>query len=73
MKPVADGMVADFDVTLPVDHSLLLSKSAVTFVPEGRQGNNSVLLPGGGPGLSSVPSLCHTSGVGKSVSQSLNN
>ena len=40
MKPVADGMVADYDVTLPADHSLLLSKSAVTFVPEGRQGNN---------------------------------
>ena len=73
MKPVADGMVADYDVTLPADHSLLLSKSAVTFVPGGRQGNNSVLLPGGGPRLSRVPSLCHTSGVGKSFSQSLNN
>lgn len=36
------------------------------------QDNKSVLLPGGGPGPSSMPCLCHTSGVGKSVSQSLN-
>ena len=38
-------------------------------VPEVRQDNKSVLLPGGGLGQSSVPSLCHTSGVGKSVSE----
>ena len=72
MKPVADGLVADVDFACCLKFTPQDICGGYS-VPNRYQDNKSVLLPGGGPGLSSVPSgLCHTSGVGRSVSQCLN-
>ena len=68
---VADGLVADTDVACCGQVTLQYICGGCS-VPKGREDIKSVLLPRGGPGLSSGPSLCHTSSVGKSVSQTLN-
>ena len=67
----ADGLVADTDVVGCGQVTLQYTCGGCS-VPKGREDIQSVLLPGGGPGLSSGPSLCYTSGVGKSDSHSLN-
>lgn len=61
-------MVWSLTLTLTAAHSSLRGRRSVT---KGREDNKYRLLPDGGPGPPSGPSLCHTSGVGKSVSQSL--
>ena len=67
----ADGMVADTDVACCRQVTVQYICGGCS-VPKGREDIQSVLLPGGGPGLSNGLSLCHTSGVGKSDSHSLN-
>ena len=69
MKPASNGLLADVDSASGITHWYICSGCSVL---KERQDNKSALLPGGGPGPSSVSSLCHTSSIGKSASQSLN-
>ena len=64
-------MVWSLTLALPAARSSPLSSFAVVVLLLRDVRKIHVLLPGGGSGPSCVPSLCHTSGVGKSVSPSL--